>query len=531
MRIVLTVGGLFLVALAARAIVALAVPFPASEDSAYYVGVARNLLEGRGLVSDAMWSYATPPLVLPKPAFELWMPLATFVAAIPMAMFGTSYGAAQLGSVLLGAAAAPMTWMIARDATALTDIGPRRTSAVAIGSGLLVAVLGPLLMASAVPDSTVPFLILGLAVALLTPRAIKPGARWPQIALGVCLGLAWLSRSEAVWLALAVLIVVVQTAPSGQRLRVLAPLAAAGAVTVTPWLVRNTLAFGSPLAGQAIQNALLTRNEQIFAWTDPPTLSGFLGQGITGILGNDLTAVIHQLVTVLVVPAFPLGLIGLIALVVMRRSPAFRAGTALNALLLGGLLTFLATAVVFPVATLWGTFLHASGPLLVGLTVCAVLGGDAAVARIRVARHWSRENAWMAPAALLAVAVPLAALEGAALGAQSRNVRDRVAEVANAARQLPAIADGGPIISDHPVWLSDALDVPTLALPDESAGSVDSLVSRFGAKLVIVLDQRGRYPDALFTASGRPCSFGTPIPIGPSTQPAYVVGVGTGCAA
>ncbi len=230
-------------------------------------------------------------------------------------------------------------------------------------------------------------------------------------------------------------------------------------------------------------------------------------------------------------PAFPLGLIGLVAFVGMRRSPAFRAGTALNALLLGGFLTFAATAVVFPVATLWGTFLHASGPLLVGLTVCAVLGGDAAVARIRVARRWSRENAWMAPAALLAVAVPLAALEGTALAGQSASIRDRVAEVADAARRLPAIVDGGPIVSDHPVWLSDALGVPAIALPDESASSVDSLVSRFGAKLVIVLDQRGRYPDALFTASGRPCSFGTPIPVGPSNQPAYVVGIGTRCAA
>src|SRR3954468_4080229 len=125
------VVALFLVALAARAVVSLAVPFPATEDSAYYVGVARNLLEGRGLVSDAMWSYATPPLVLPKPAFELWMPMATFVAAIPMALFGTTYGSAQLGSVVLGAAAAPMTWLIARDAAVLTQIGPRRTSAVA----------------------------------------------------------------------------------------------------------------------------------------------------------------------------------------------------------------------------------------------------------------------------------------------------------------------------------------------------------------------------------------------------------------
>ena len=59
--------------------------FPKPEDTAYYVGVARNLVEGRGLVSDALWSYQTPPLVFPRPAFEVWLPLPTFLAAIPMA--------------------------------------------------------------------------------------------------------------------------------------------------------------------------------------------------------------------------------------------------------------------------------------------------------------------------------------------------------------------------------------------------------------------------------------------------------------
>ena len=34
-------------------------------------------VEGRGLVSDALWSYQTPPLVFPRPAFEVWLPLPT----------------------------------------------------------------------------------------------------------------------------------------------------------------------------------------------------------------------------------------------------------------------------------------------------------------------------------------------------------------------------------------------------------------------------------------------------------------------
>ena len=93
----------FAVALIVRAYFAAQIVFPKPEDTAYYVGVARNLLEGRGLVSDALWSYATPPLVFPRPAFEVWLPLPTFLAAIPMAIFGTSFAAAQVSSVLVGA--------------------------------------------------------------------------------------------------------------------------------------------------------------------------------------------------------------------------------------------------------------------------------------------------------------------------------------------------------------------------------------------------------------------------------------------
>ena len=80
----------FGVALVVRAIIAPQIVFPKPEDTAYYVGVARNVLEGRGLVSDAMWSYATEPLVFPKPAFEIWMPLPALLALPSMALLGLS---------------------------------------------------------------------------------------------------------------------------------------------------------------------------------------------------------------------------------------------------------------------------------------------------------------------------------------------------------------------------------------------------------------------------------------------------------
>ena len=82
---------LYVFAVGVGLLAAVTVVFPTNEASAYYVAVARNLAEGHGLVIDSMWSYATPPLVLPRPAFELWQPMASFIAALPMALFGGSF--------------------------------------------------------------------------------------------------------------------------------------------------------------------------------------------------------------------------------------------------------------------------------------------------------------------------------------------------------------------------------------------------------------------------------------------------------
>ena len=92
----LSAGLVYVVAHVVRAWAATQITFPRPEDVAYYVSVARNLVEGRGLVSDAIWSFNTPPLAFPRPAFEVWLPLPSFLAAIPMSLFGPTFAAAQL---------------------------------------------------------------------------------------------------------------------------------------------------------------------------------------------------------------------------------------------------------------------------------------------------------------------------------------------------------------------------------------------------------------------------------------------------
>src|SRR5262249_42580126 len=154
------------VALVVRVWAASQLTFPRPEDVAYYVGVARNLVEGRGLVSDAIWSFNTPPLAFPRPAFEVWLPLPSFLAAAPMALLGTTFAAAQVSSVLVGSIVCVLAWRLAADVAAARSMPVGRARTLAFGSGLASAVYLPLVLASAEPDSTMPFAALVLAACL-----------------------------------------------------------------------------------------------------------------------------------------------------------------------------------------------------------------------------------------------------------------------------------------------------------------------------------------------------------------------------
>jgi hypothetical protein len=194
------------VSLVARAYFAAQIVFPKPEDTAYYVGVARNLLEGRGLVSDALWSYQTPPLVFPRPAFEVWLPLPTFLAAIPMALFGLTFPAAQVSSVIVGAIVPVLTWRLALDVASERDLSVERARWIGIGAGLTTAAYLPMLLSSALPDSTMPFAAIVLGACLLMTRIVRDprGAALADprlIALGILFGLGALTRNETVWLA------------------------------------------------------------------------------------------------------------------------------------------------------------------------------------------------------------------------------------------------------------------------------------------------------------------------------------------
>jgi hypothetical protein len=507
----LTAAGLFLLALAIRAAAAASIGFPVPEDTAYYAGVARNLVEGRGLVIDSLWSFQTPPLTVPRAAFEVWLPLPSFLAAVPMALAGSAnwFRAAQVSSVLVSAVIPPLAWRATVDVAVERGLPLGRVRLLAIGSGLVACVIGPLVLYGALPDSTAPFAALALAACLLMAR-ISAAPAGPHdgrlLALGLCLGLAALTRSEAIWLGLTWLAVAWLWTPGTQRRRaslVVVP-AALAALLYLPWAVRDWQAFGTPLPGQAVANALYVDHMDVYAYSDPPTLARYLGQGLPALLGSHVAGIAHNLITVLGTQGFPIGVVGLVSTPTVWRSRALRP------LLLFSALTFAVTSLAFPVSTQYGTFLHAAGAVFALLIVAGMFGLDAFIAAVGRIRHWTRPVAWLGPVLAVTVAIPLSVLSigGISANASDTELRYRQLDAALDRAGVP-LATAGPVIANFPVWLSESTGAAAIALPDESPASVLDLAHRFGSSLLVVdLPDPGRqWPAVLDDGSAATSCF------------------------
>jgi hypothetical protein len=102
-----------------------------------------------------------------------------------MALLGPTFAAAQWSSILVGTAVPVLAWRLAADVVAERRLPAGRARSVALGAGLTSAVYLPLVLHSALPDSTMPFAALALAACLVMARLLasavptrRPG--WPS---------------------------------------------------------------------------------------------------------------------------------------------------------------------------------------------------------------------------------------------------------------------------------------------------------------------------------------------------------------
>jgi hypothetical protein len=520
-ELIATAIAIYIVSVVVRAVAASVVVFPIPEDTAYYVAVSQHIVQGRGLVADALWSYQTPPLVFPRPAFEVWLPLPSILSALPMALLGATFAAAQWMPVLVGALVPVLAWRIAADVAAERALPIGRARTLAVGTGLTCAVYLPLVLHSTLPDSTMLFAVFALAACLLMTRlAARPPAGWTDrrlLVLGALIGLAAMTRNEALWLGLAWAAIAWTSIPGGRRERLVAILAPAvvAAVVFAPWAIRDWQVFGNPLPGQAAANALSVTGFDIFAWQDPPTLSRYLAVGPARLVEMRVEGTGHNLFSVLLLPGAPLSLVGLFSLPLVVRLRSLRA------VILVGAITFLVTSLLFPVATTWGTFLHAAGPVHVLLVIAALLGLDRLIEAVGRRRSWTNPVAWLAPALTISGAILFTAVLFPSFGGNSRGIEIRYTALTRqmAAAGMP-LESVGRVITDFPIWLSEATGVESLALPAESPASVANLAATLGARtLIISSGDHGGWP-AVLDAHGPGAECFEPVDIGVPADPA-----------
>jgi len=522
----LSAGVIFAIALLVRLWAAAQVPFGIPEDTAYYWGVARNLAEGRGFVSDAIWSYATEArdpatgafgFFFPRAAFEIWLPLPSLLGIFPMLVGGsTAYGMTLPVAAAVGALVPVFAWRIAADVGEERSLGVERARTLAVGAGLVAAISLPLVLTSAHLDSVNPFAVPALVACLLMVRLLRcpaPRALDPRlIGLGLAIGIAGLARNEAAWVGAAWALVAVGAWRPEGRGPVVRAIAVPGLVAVAvmaPWLVRNWYVFGSPLPGQAITNAWAITGNEIFAWLNPATAAEYLALGPAVWLQHRVDGFAHNLLNVLLIPGAPLAVIGLVALPWAVRLRALRP------LLVLALITFLVATLVFPVQTQWGTFLHASVPAAVLLLVAGLAGLDEGLAWVGRRRAWTRPVAWLAPlfavfGALLFM-VPGVIFYGGQAGGIEAAYTDLGRRMAEAGVPLDGTA---PVIANHPIWLAEVHRVSALSLPAEPVASVLDLARTFGARLLVLDGAHGGWPDRLASDPDAACL--EPVALPPS---------------
>ncbi|MEZ0241217.1 MAG: ArnT family glycosyltransferase [Chloroflexota bacterium] len=518
-----TALALYVLALVARAAAIALYPDPAYPDSYYYVDVARSIAAGHGLTVDFIWIFAEvgnripDPAVLPIPSNAHWLPLASFIQAPFIAVLGPTPFASALPLALIGSLAAPLTWLIARDAGA--------RPVVASAAGVLAAVPGAATVFMAQPENFALLQPLVAATLWGTARGLRGDGRSFAMA-GLLAGLAAPARNDGillggavglVWLADRVRWLLVRRGRGSWShvddrppIPALAGiLALAGFLLVMgPWWARQLLEFGSISPTSASGAALWLRQYQDWnSITADHSLAGFLAQGPGPIIESRLAGLSSALgnfvVFVCSVVLVPFLVVGAIA---RRKSPNFRPW------FLYTLIAFAGATLLYPLHVPGGAFIHSAIGLQPHAAILSVEGILLVVGWLAGRRrHWDEGVAgkvfvWGIVAFVIATSVALG------LPVQDRWDSIRQPRIALAAeltrRQVP---------TDDRILSIDAAGIrywtghPGVVTPDDPIDVIEAVARAYDTRwLVLEPGDAARAFQPILTGS-RPAWIGKPV--------------------
>jgi len=480
---------LFLVALVARVVAVILVPWPPFTDPAYYSMIAQRLAEGHGFTTPVLWSFIEvgsvipDPAVLPVPSNAHWMPLTSLVAASSMAVLGPSYIAGTVPLVILSALLIPLTYLVTVEL-----FGSR-------GAGLLAAALaifaGPLVIMYPTTDNFAVFGATGAASLYCSTRAIRAPRPGPWlVAAGMFAGFATLARIDGALLTFGVATAWLVRrgwtpwkagAEGGATIGWGLGSAAAFVGVLAPWLARNVAVFGTPLPSAGGHTLWIREYNEQFSIGHEVSLTTYVDWGWVNIVGSKLYSWGE------LVGRTGLLLGGIFFIFFVAGLWLFRRRADLAPFLVYFLAMFVAMGLFFTFHAPKGAFYHSAPawlPWAFGIAAAAV--GPACTAAGRWWRFLRRPatHRFIAVAGLVG-AVALSVLSSAILFTQWDRSRIRD-EQASAFLRANAAADDVFMASD-PASIHPLTDLDGLAGPFDPFAVIEEVVDAYDVDWVIVL--------------------------------------------
>jgi hypothetical protein len=484
---------LALLGFATATIVAAFQPSPGYMDADYYYAGGLQLVNGHGFTEPYLWNYLDDPVGLPHPSHAYWMPLASLLAALGAAVIRSeSWFGARIGFLMVAAVVPPLTSAIA------WSFSSRR--GLALTSGLLAVFPAFYLPFLTVTDTFGLVMVIGGIFFLVLNR--KPSLLNPFL-LGLLAGLMHLTRADGLlWLLVAFLAVILFFPKAVQhpiRYFVTSMLftLVGYLLVMTPWFIRNFIAFGTPLAPGGLKLLWLTSYDQLFSY--PANLissSTWWHSGFPAIfrarlwsLGLNLSTMLTVQGEVILVPLVGLGFWYL------RRDRRIQlAGLA-------WLGTLIAMTLIFPYAGARGGFFHSGASLQPVWWALAPLGLDRAIAWGSRMRGWNAIRAGkIFQSALVAVAVFLTGvvIYGRVIGGGGSPVwaqEDTMYNHLSSYLVSEGLTAQSIVMVANPPGFFLASGNPAIAVPDGDVNTLLTVAHRYGAAYVIL--EQGSTPVGL----------------------------------
>lgn len=364
-------------------LLALLIRQPGYTDAYYYFNAGQRLAQGDGLTDPYVWMYINAPDSLPGPSNTYWMPLESLVIAGVMTIGGTTFGVAQIPSILCFAALVALAYWLG------WHLGHTRRRAWI--SGLLVLFCGFFTPFWTTTDTFALYGVVGAGALIAIGKGRATGS-WRWYALGgVLSGLAHLTRADGLLFVLVLVLVALwpDHSSSWKKRGFWAGVGTlAYLLVVLPWFARNLDVLGSPLPTGGTQTIWLRGYNELVNYPPGADARAFWDWGLKNIFRSRWEALTTNLGTFIAVETWvilgPFVLLGLWRC----RKQAMLLGVMLYAL---GL--HLAMTLVFAYPGYRGGLFHSSVALVPFWASLGVLGLDHGIEWMAKRRRWRKTQA------------------------------------------------------------------------------------------------------------------------------------------